>query len=281
MRALATAMRPVHWAKNGLVFLPLLGAHRADWAALGPALMAFAALSLAASAVYLANDIADREADRAHPRKRFRPVASGALSPGRAAGAAAVLAAGGLGLGAVAGAGPVVAAYLAAALAYSAAVKRVRWLDVAWLAGLHVARVFAGGMAAGIPVSGWLAGFSFAFFLALAALKREAELRVVGAAPGRSYRAADLGAVASLARGAAAAAVGVLAFYVASPQVAALYARPGLLWALCPLAALWLWRLVAMTRAGRMGDDPLVFAFRDPLSLACGALVPVLVLVAA
>lgn len=281
MRALATAMRPLHWAKNGLVFLPLLGAHRADWAALGPALLAFAALSLAASAVYLANDIADREADRAHPRKRLRPVASGALSPGRAAGAAGLLAAAGLGLGAFAGAGPVVAAYLAAALAYSAAVKRVRWLDVAWLAGLHVARVFAGGMAAGIPVSGWLAGFSFVFFLALAALKREAELRAVGDAPGRGYRAGDLGAAVWLARGAAVASVGVLALYVASPQVAGLYARPALLWALCPLAALWLWRLAATARAGRMGDDPLLFALRDPLSLVCGALVPVLVLVAA
>lgn len=283
--AFIAAMRPLHWAKNLLVFVPVISAHRLDQAALLPALGAFVALSLAASAIYLLNDLADLDADRAHPRKRFRAIASGALPVPAARAGAAVLAALGAAVGVLAGVGLAVIGYLGAAALYSLRIKRVRWADMVLLSGLHVGRVFAGGLAAGIAVSGWLAGFSFLVFLALAALKREAELRDLarrGAArvPGRGYRAGDLGAISARALGAAAASVAVLALYVASPQVTGLYARPGLMWLLCPVMALWLGWLVRETRAGRMGDDPLVFALTDPLSIGCGLALPLIMFVA-
>ena len=79
--AAVAAMRPRQWSKNGLVLLALVFAHRlTDLSAVGRVLMAFFAFSLAASAVYIVNDIADREKDRVHPRKRLRPIASGRLS---------------------------------------------------------------------------------------------------------------------------------------------------------------------------------------------------------
>lgn len=272
VRAFIAALRPLHWAKNALVFVPALTAHRLDGAALMPALGTFGALSLAASSVYLVNDLADREADRAHPRKRARPVASGAVPAGMAAAAAVGLALAGVLLGWLAGAGLAVAGYLAAALVYAFWLKRVAWLDILILAGLHLGRVLAGGLAAGIAVSGWLTGFAFCVFLALAAMKRQAELiDHAGRLPGRGYDAADLPLVAGLVLAAAVAAVGVLAFYVPSGQVQDLYARPRWMWLICPVAGLWLGYLAVVARRGRMGDDPLVFALTNPVSLTSGA----------
>src|SRR4051794_8782719 len=84
-------MRPYQWLKNVLVFAPLAAAHRmADLVLLGNALAAFAAFSLTASAVYLLNDLKDAPADRLHPHKRNRPIASGRL-PTRVALAAVAL----------------------------------------------------------------------------------------------------------------------------------------------------------------------------------------------
>lgn len=76
---LARAIRPQQWLKNVLVFLPLLAAHRFDLVTISEAALAFVAYSLVASSVYLLNDLLDLEADRAHPRKRERPFAAGAL----------------------------------------------------------------------------------------------------------------------------------------------------------------------------------------------------------
>ena len=82
---LVQALRPHHWVKNLLVFVPILAAHRwtepALWAA---AALAFAAFCLCSSAVYLTNDLMDVQDDRAHPVKRHRPLASRRLSPGQA-----------------------------------------------------------------------------------------------------------------------------------------------------------------------------------------------------
>ena len=80
LTAVVQAMRPHQWAKNLLVFLPMLLAQHADAARFGHAALAFAGFCACASAVYVMNDVADVPADRKHPRKRYRPVASGALS---------------------------------------------------------------------------------------------------------------------------------------------------------------------------------------------------------
>ena len=86
------ALRPHQWSKNLLVFVPAVAAHRyGDPATMLAALAMFVAMGLAASAIYLVNDIADRDADRRHARKRLRPFASGELRPAAGAAAAAVL----------------------------------------------------------------------------------------------------------------------------------------------------------------------------------------------
>lgn len=274
--ALVRALRLHQWAKNVLVFVPLLAAHRLhDAAAIGRVALAFAAFGLTASALYVVNDILDVESDRAHPRKRLRPFASGALSirfgvvavPVLIAGAAAVAAtlppAFGIALG----------GYVATTLLYSVRLKRVEYLDVLILAGLYTVRIFAGAIVAEAPVSHWLASFSIFFFLSLAILKRATELRATPAAvPGRPYRPDDRVPMTAMGIAAAYASVLVLALYVNSPDVTRLYAQPAWLWGLCILVLFWSSRVWLLAWRGEVDDDPVVFAMRDPVSWVVGAL---------
>ncbi len=178
-RELIRSMRPRQWAKNVFVLAPLVFARQiGDLTAVHRSLLAFAAFSLLASAIYLFNDIRDREEDRKHPRKRQRPIAAGRLGVAPAGAAAAVLAAGALTIGAGLG-GPfllILGAYLAANLLYSLGLKRVVILDVMILSLGFVLRVLAGGVAAAVEVSAWLILCTSFLALFLAFSKRRHEL---------------------------------------------------------------------------------------------------------
>jgi 4-hydroxybenzoate polyprenyltransferase/phosphoserine phosphatase len=287
-RAHLRALRPHQWLKNVLVFLPVLAAHDLSAAALGAALAAFLAFSLAASSVYVLNDLLDLAADRAHPRKCRRPFASGDVPLVQGLAMAPVLLLAGLLVAALL-APPaflgVLALYYAGTLAYSFALKRQLVIDVFALAGLYTIRIIAGAAAAGVPLSPWMLAFSGFLFLSLAAMKRQAELADgirAGRekAAGRAYRAEDLPAVTMMAVSAGFVAALVLALYVSSPEVRVLYARPVLLWGACPALLFWVARAVMLAGRGQMTDDPLVFAVKDPTSLAAGAAAAAFVLAA-
>lgn len=282
------ALRPLHWVKNLLVFVPAVAAHRFDRTTLDAAMAMFAAMGLAASAIYVVNDIADREADRRHARKRRRPFASGELKPAAGWAVAAAL----LALAATiaitllpAAATIALGGYVILAMSYSFAIKRRVGLDVAVLAVLYAVRILAGGAATGIEVSSWLLALSLALFASLALAKRHAEVResAAGSAdrlPGRGYRPRDLGwlRVAGIVCGAAASAG--LVFYAASLSGVRYYARPGWLYVLAPIVFVWVLRVWTRAAGGRMHDDPLVDAMTDLPGLALVA-TGVLVFVAA
>ena len=281
------ALRVLQWSKNLLVFVPLLGAHRwDDPATLAAASLAFVAWCLAASAMYVVNDVADRDDDRGHPHKRTRPFASGALSPRAGWTLAAVLAASAALL--ASRAAPAfqlcLAAYVAIALAYSAGLKRLIVVDVLILAFLYNLRIFAGGAATGIRVSEWLVAFATFFFLSLALMKRHAELglsRDTAEPPSRrGYRVRDREAIGAFGAAAACASVVVMALYVSGRDVALLYSRPAWLWAICPLLLYWLARAWLLAYRGEMRDDPLLFAQTDPASYAVLGLLAAVTLVA-
>lgn len=178
---LARAVRPRQWVKNVLVgAAPFVGGALLDWPVLERVGLAFAAFCLAASAVYLVNDVADAEADRAHPTKRTRPVASGVLPPAVAIGAAVVLAGGALGVAALATRGlvAVIAVYVALQLAYCLWLKHEPVIDLCIVASGFLMRAVAGGAAAAIALSPWFlltAGFGSLFMVAG---KRYAEIRL-------------------------------------------------------------------------------------------------------
>lgn len=272
-RTMLQAMRPHQWSKNALLFLPLLAAH--DLTKAVPVLLGFVAFCLTASAVYVINDLLDLSADRAHPRKRNRPFASGVLGA-----ATGVRMAVGLLLGAFVvalltgkpGFLAVLATYLVATFVYSLWLKRKLLIDVLMLAGLYTIRVLAGGAAGGINLSPWMLGFSMFIFLALAAVKRQAELVDQASSSrtsaGRAYEVEDLPVLRGIALSAGQAAVLVLALYISSNEVRALYAFPGMIWLICPLLLYWILRMVMKTHRGAMTDDPIVFAVTDRVSVA-------------
>lgn len=169
-------LRPHQWSKNLLVFVPLVAAHRfADQTAIAAAAVMFVAMCLAASAVYIDNDLGDRDSDRRHARKRARPFATGAIGERAGRLASLALLAGAFALTAMAlpvAAVAALATYVAGAAAYTRALKRIAWIDVATLALLYVARIAAGGVATGILPSPWLSGFALPLFASLALAKR-------------------------------------------------------------------------------------------------------------
>lgn len=282
------AMRLHHWLKNLLVFVPLIAAHRiGDLVAWGTLLTAWLAFGLTASSVYLLNDLLDLRADRAHPVKRNRPLASGNLSVVHAA----------LMVPALLGAALLVAAplpprflallgvYYLCTLAYSLRLKRVMVVDVLLLAWVYVLRVLAGTAAVKISLSFWLFAFAMFIFLSLAMVKRHAELcrfKLAGAPvpAGRGYRTDDLGVLSTLGTAAGYLAVLVLALYLNSPDVRALYHRPEWLWALCPLVIYWVSRLWLLAGRGDLEDDPLLFTLTDRASYLAGAIGALVILYA-
>lgn len=271
VRAMVRAMRPHQWSKNALLVLPMLASH--DLSKFGAVLLGFAAFCLTASAVYVINDLIDLSADRAHPRKRKRPFAAGELSAVQGLRMAAGLLLGALVIGLATGQPAflgVLLLYFCATFAYSLWLKRKLLIDVLMLAGLYTVRIIAGGAAASVVLSPWLLGFSMFLFLALAAVKRQAELTdqlLTGrASSGRAYEVDDLPILRSMAVSAGHAAVLVLALYVTSDDVQRLYTRPELLWLICPILLYWVLRMVMATHRGRMTDDPIVYAATDRIS---------------
>jgi 4-hydroxybenzoate polyprenyltransferase len=279
-KAYLKALRPHQWLKNFLVFLPMLAAHKWDAETFGQSLLAFVAFSLVASGVYVLNDLLDLSADRAHPRKRNRPLASGALPIAHGTWLVPILLLSGLAFAIPLGSlfVLVLLGYCSATTAYSLWLKRHMIIDICTLAGLYTTRVVAGGVATGIPLSVWLLAFSIFFFFSLAAVKRQAELIdgvATGAvtAHGRSYHVNDLPVVASMATASGYVSVLVMALYLNSPTVSALYSYPEALWGICLVLLYWISRMVMATNRGNMHDDPLVFAVKDRISLICLALV--------
>ena len=281
MTALLRSLRPLHWSKNVLVFAPVILAHRTnERAALTASFLAFAAFCLAASGTYLINDLRDLEFDRAHPNKKHRVIASGAISPATAALIAALL------IGAaVALAWSVslelltwLAAYGLFSVAYSLWFKRRVFLDVLALSALWTIRVLAGGAAAQVEVSDWLLALSVFMFVGLALLKRYADLAFLGsAAPGRGYVSGDRDLLRSMGVTSGYLAVLVLALYLNSPQVARLYESPRMLWLVCPLLLYWTAHMWFLGHRGAIEDDPIVVAARDPVSYVVGALIAIVV----
>lgn len=271
-RAMLRAMRPHQWSKNVLVFLPMLAAH--DPSNIAAVVLTFLAFCLTASSVYVINDLLDLAADRAHPRKRTRPFAAGDLSALDGIGLAAGLLLSAIVLTALT-ANPAVFAilglYFIATLAYSAWLKRKLILDILLLAGLYTIRIVAGGAAAEVVLSPWLLGFSMFIFLALAAVKRQAELadqiKTERSSSGRAYEVEDLPIIRAIAIGAGQAAILVLALYLTSDAVSALYDTPMLLWGIVPLLLYWVLRMIMKTHRGLMDDDPIVYAATDRVSL--------------
>jgi 4-hydroxybenzoate polyprenyltransferase/phosphoserine phosphatase len=285
---LVRALRVHQWAKNLIVFLPLVASHRAfDPWSLFCCITAFIAFCLCASGAYILNDLLDLPADRQHARKRNRPFASGAVPIwlGLLWSPALMLAGTSVGFVLRPTVGLVLLTYIALTVAYSSYFRSVTLVDVFLLATLYTIRVIGGHEAAQIIYSKWLLGFSIFFFLSLGLLKRATEvrdLRQLAAAPatGRGYQADDLEILTGAGLVSGGMAVLILAIYVTSPDVAILYKYPYLMLLLCPILFYWLIRVWMLVHRGAMHADPVVFALRDKTTYYLLLIVALVVLAA-
>jgi 4-hydroxybenzoate polyprenyltransferase len=286
--ALLRAMRPIQWSKNVLLAVPIITGHAwHDPTRLINLLLAFVGFSLAASSVYLVNDVIDREDDRNHPVKRNRPIASGAVSVSIALFTAALL----LGAAVVVGLRihgwflELMLAYVVIAMSYTLYFKTKPILDAIFLAGLYTHRIIIGGEATDLFPTPWLLAFSMFIFLSLALAKRHAELtlkELAGDKPSanRGYTHADIPMLAAAGLASGYSAVMVLALYINSKMGDPFYALPRLLWFICPLLIYWITRLWLLSNRGKLRDDPLMFTLTDRVSWLVGALAVATVVVA-
>ncbi|WP_339036008.1 UbiA family prenyltransferase [Bradyrhizobium symbiodeficiens] len=281
LKTWAKALRVYQYAKNTLVFVPVITAHQLNFASFGSALLAFLAFSACASGTYLMNDLLDLAADRQHPTKRHRALAAGDLPISSALSAIPVL-----WLFAIAASlciSPlflaVLGAYLATTIAYSLVLKRKMLVDIVTLAGLYTLRIVAGAVGVGVVLSEWLLIFSLFVFTSLALIKRFSELSMRESAglsdpSNRDYRVTDLQIIAAMAAASAMNAVTVFSLYVSSSAVTPLYSRPWMLWLLNPLLLYWFGRALMMAHRREMPDDPILYAFRDgPSRIAVAAMI--------
>ena len=300
LKAWVRAIRIHQWAKNLLIFLPLLLAHVRATGLVAASAIAFLSFSLCASATYIVNDLLDLDADRQHPRKRRRPFAAGDLSV--ASGVVLVLlflaASAALAISvphSLARISPDYALdrpyrfliwltiYAISTLAYSLYLKRIAIVDVIVLSGLYTVRILAGSAATGIPVSTWLAGFSIFFFLSLAFVKRFAELESLSnrggtMASGRGYHISDIEQLRAFGSASGYVSVAVLTLYISNLDAAQLYRHSHRLWLLVPVLLLWISRLWLHASRGDLHEDPVVYAITDRRSLLLGLVVVAIVL---
>ena len=268
------AARIYQWTKNLLLFVPLVTSHNIlNLKLFIINVLGFFAFSLCASATYIMNDLFDLESDRKHPRKKNRPFASGDLSISKGILMSGILGLSGLLLSFFLRLDFLfyIVFYILLTSLYSFFLKKHVLVDVLTLAGLYTIRIFAGAKLIGVNVSFWLFAFSVFLFFGLALVKRCTELQLIVKSgkmdlSGRDYCSEDLQTLRSMGITGSFISVVVFALYINSTGGLSLYARPELLWAICPALLLWINRLWIKTSRGQMHDDPLIFTLKDNVS---------------
>ncbi|HYE92458.1 MAG TPA: decaprenyl-phosphate phosphoribosyltransferase [Terriglobales bacterium] len=258
--ALLASLRPRQWVKNLFVFAGVIFSHKLFTADAGRALAAFVVFCALSGVVYLLNDVADRERDRAHPKKRLRPIASGALSARAGVIAAAVLAV--LSLGAAATFGPAFfltsLAYLVLLAAYSAWLKHIVIVDVITVASGFVLRAVAGAVAIEVDISGWLLICTVLIALFLALGKRRHEYLTLDAEAARhrpilaEYSAPLLDQMIAVVT---ASTVTAYALYTMSPETVAKFGTR-LLPATLPFVLYGIFRYLYLLYRRQLGGNP-------------------------
>lgn len=268
-------LRPSHWLKNCLIFWPWLWTHRFhDLHLLTRSITAFVAFSLCASAIYVLNDLLDLSADRMHPTKKERPIASGRVPLLHALFMVPLLFAGAL---IVAMTLPtefqvLLLAYATTMVLYSLWLKSVPIVDVLILAAGYAARVAAGALAVQVAASQWLVAFCICLFFSLALLKRYADLLSHTStsrtqAEIRGYEVHDR--ILIIVQGIVSGYIAVLILALYSTTTAIqnqLPATAWLYWLLCLLLFFWLNYMWLAGHRGRMHHDPFTFAAHDRVS---------------
>ncbi len=282
LAGLAWSLRPYQWPKNIIVFAAFafsageawhLDSPGTWWPLLWRVAVLFGCWCLASSAIYLVNDVRDREVDRIHPRKRLRPIASGEVTPQGAIALAAVIGVGGvaIALGLDPEAGLVLAGYLGVMVLYSMGLKHVAVLDVLILSAGVVARAVSGALVIDVAISPWLyVCTSFgAFFVATS--KRWAEVKDLGVDAVRHRASLALYSGETLGQMVVASAAGALLSFAIYTIESEHVPQNGAMAATIPFVAFAMFRYLLLINGPRQGDAPDRILFTDPQIIAAVA----------
>ncbi|PYM92100.1 MAG: decaprenyl-phosphate phosphoribosyltransferase [Candidatus Rokuibacteriota bacterium] len=260
LTSIFVSLRPRQWVKNLFVFAGLVFAQKLFTPSVWPALGAFAVFCALSGSVYLLNDAADREKDRLHPDKKWRPIASGRLPAGTAVTAAAVLVVAAL-AGSLALSRPLAVVALAYAVllgAYSVWLKHVVIVDVIVVAIGFVLRAVAGAVAIDVGISGWLLICTVLMALFLALGKRRHEYLTLGEAAVRhrpilaEYSAGLLDQMIAVVT---ASTVTAYALYTMSPETVAKF-ETHLLPVTLPFVLYGIFRYLYLLYRRQLGGNP-------------------------
>lgn len=273
LRVWINALRGHHWAKNLLLFLPLMLSHNLSLAPVLRTVAGFVLYGFCASGLYILNDLLDLHSDREHPWKKERPFAAGRLSIPEGVVVSSSLLACAVGLGTFLDLqfGLALVGYAALTMFYSLYIKKVALLDVFVLSSFYSFRILAGALISGTPLSQWFLAFSMFFFLSLAMAKRYSELLhakdlIASGNSGRGYHVNDRELLLSFGVGSSFSAVVIFSLYVQSQDVRVLYLSPEWLLLLCPIVLYWLGRTWLLAHRGELKEDPVTLAIRDRVS---------------
>jgi 4-hydroxybenzoate polyprenyltransferase len=225
LKGLLISARPHHWVKNLIVFAALVFAREYNNPQkIGLAIIAFAAFCLASSAIYLINDVFDRESDKKHPIKSKRPIASGRVPVAAAVSAATFLLIGAVILGILVNTSTIIMliSYAVLNLVYSAILKHLVIIDVMTIAAGFVLRAVAGGLAISVPISPWLLVCTTLLALFMGFGKRRHELTFLtndAVSHRRALENYSVGFLDQMISVVTSSTVVAYAFYTLSPEV--------------------------------------------------------------
>jgi 4-hydroxybenzoate polyprenyltransferase len=277
MTDLIRSMRPTQWVKNTVIFAGVIFARHFERADdLLRVLAAFVIFCALASAVYLFNDIRDRNTDRAHPQKRDRPIAAGRVSVPTAGITAVILFVAGVAAAWSLGVPffTAAAAYVVLSTAYSIVLKHVAVLDVMIVASGFVIRAVAGAAAIPVAISPWLIVCTSLLALFLGFGKRRSELEALGG-DATTHRAALAGytlpLLDQLIAVTTASTVVAYALYTLAPDTHEKFGTNNLIWTL-PFVMYGVFRYLYLIYGASKGGNPTRALLTDPPILVNGAL---------
>lgn len=289
LSAWVKALRMHHWAKNLLIFVPVMLAHQwSDFALLTKIFSGFLLLLATTSASYVVNDLADLDADRQHATKRSRPIASGAIPITQAIAFAVITIPVAIFLAFPLNPlfGGALLTYLVLTLGYSFGLKGIPLLDVFIIGLLFTIRLVMGTVFIDAALPLWLLTFSMFFFFSLAMAKRHTEIMRANTVGGdsigyRGYEAADWPLTLAIGISAGLGSLIILVLYMVEEAFRVVgYTRPPALWLIALLLSIWIGRIWLLTHRGKMNDDPVVFALKDRVSQVIAAAIGLCFLVA-
>jgi 4-hydroxybenzoate polyprenyltransferase len=243
------------------------------------AIIGFFIFSLAASTVYIFNDLLDLPLDRVHPTKKNRPIASNSISKNKAISILLILMITSLYLSAVNGVISVLLVYFFLNILYTLVIKKIKFLDIILLSFFYIIRIYFGGELIEIEISIWLYIFCIVAFMSLVILKRVNEIKKYKFKTSlyleKNFK--DLKFILIVNNY---LSLSFLFFYLLSDKVTEIYNYPKLLWILLPLYFYWTKNINNFALSGKMNDDPVKFVLTNRKSLLTITLMGSIILIA-